>query len=330
LRKLGFTLNAHHVALPYSYPFYAYDVPTILRFLVVGPWLLIPLGLVGLAVLLHETRGRLRRPLLIWMSFVPLYAASVALFFVADRYRLPLFVPLCVGSGVALDRLATMVAGREWRALLLPAVATVLVAAASQWNPGLDDGRWMEGIRLTQRFVILKRHEDVDAWVTRLSATSATPGLAHYHAGLQYSAERDWERAVHYLSAAHQLRPVLARDQVPVDSALGQALLGAGRAASTPASGEPFFRRGTELLPDDGDARLQYGLNLLLLKRFEDAEVQLSHAVRLKPRDADAHAHLALAVLSLDRPADAQVHAARALAIQPGHRLAQSVLAAVR
>ena len=48
-RKLGYTFSAHHIALPHSYPFYAYDVGTMLRFYAIGPWLLIPLGLVGLA-----------------------------------------------------------------------------------------------------------------------------------------------------------------------------------------------------------------------------------------------------------------------------------------
>src|SRR5687767_2927404 len=41
-RKLYFVFNAQHIALPYSYPFYAHDATTILRFLIVGPWLLVP------------------------------------------------------------------------------------------------------------------------------------------------------------------------------------------------------------------------------------------------------------------------------------------------
>lgn len=330
LRKLGFTFNAHHVALPHSYPFYVYDVPTALRFYVVGPWLLIPLGLVGLGVLIGQTPPAQRRAVLIWVSFVPASATSVAIFFVAERYRLPLLVPLCVGSGVALDALATAIGARQWRALLIPGVAGIVLFGASQWNPGLSDGRWDEGIRMTQRLVILKRHEEVDAWIARLAATSPQPGLPEYHAGLQYLVEKDWTRAILHLTTAQQLDPAPSPSRVRVDRALGQALLGAGRSAATPADAEPFFRRGAELLPDDAGARLQYGLNLLLLSRPEAAAEQLTEAVRLDPRDADAHAHLALAFLSLGRTGDARTHATRALALRPDHQLARSVLAAIR
>ena len=275
LRKLGFTFNAHHVALPYSYPFYAYDVPTALRFLIVGPWLLIPLGLVGLGVLVRQTPAPERRALLIWVAFVPAYAVGVAVFFVAERYRLPLLVPLCVGSGVALDALATTIAAR-------------------------------------------------------LAATSPQPGLPEYHAGLQYLVEKDWTRAVRHLTVARQLGTAPSGPRDSVDRALGQALLGAGRAAATPADAEPLFRRGAELLPDDAGARLQYGLHLLLLSRPEAAAPQLAEAVRLDPRDADALAHLAVAFLSLGRTGDARTHATRALTVRPDHKLAQSVLAAIR
>jgi 4-amino-4-deoxy-L-arabinose transferase-like glycosyltransferase len=330
LRKLGFTFNAHHVALPDSYPFYAYDVPTALRFFVSGPWLLIPLGLVGLGVLIRQTPVADRRAAIVWASFVPAYAVSVAVFFVAERYRLPLLVPLCVGSGVALDAAVTTITARRWRALVGPAAACVVLAVASQWNPGLSDGRWEEGIRMTQRLVILKRHDEVGLWIARLAATSPQPGLPAYHAGLQYLVEKDWSRAVHHLTAAQQLDPGPSANRGRVDQALGQALLGAGRAASTPADAEPFFRQGAALLPDEAGARLQYGLNLLLLGRPAEAAVQLTEAVRLDPGDADAHAHLAVAALSLGRMPEARTHAERALTLRAGHPLALSVLAALR
>ena len=100
-RKLGYTFSAHHIALPHSYPFYAYDVGTMLRFYVVGPWLLIPLGLVGLVWFAPPAPRR--RDYLVWVSFVPGYAVGVAAFFIAERYRLPLLVPLSIGSGAAID-----------------------------------------------------------------------------------------------------------------------------------------------------------------------------------------------------------------------------------
>jgi len=86
--------------LNYSYPFYAYDARTVLAVLFVGPWLLIPAGLAGLIIGMPAER---RFEYLVWVSFIPVYAIAVAIFFVAERYRLPMLVPLCMGSGVAID-----------------------------------------------------------------------------------------------------------------------------------------------------------------------------------------------------------------------------------
>ena len=102
-KKLRYVFNAAVIAPNTSFAFYAYDMRTLLAALFVGPWLLLPLGLGGL-VLGALTTGR-RADYLAWASFVPMYAVSVAIFFVSERSRLPLLVPLCVGAGHLVDRL---------------------------------------------------------------------------------------------------------------------------------------------------------------------------------------------------------------------------------
>ena len=67
VKKLGFVFSAQHVALPHSYPFYAEDSDTALRYLFVGPWLLIPLGLTGI---LFAVPLSARRDFLAWASVV--------------------------------------------------------------------------------------------------------------------------------------------------------------------------------------------------------------------------------------------------------------------
>jgi hypothetical protein len=47
-RKALYLLNRTPLTLNHSYTFYSRDEPTLLRLLFVGPWLLIPLGIVGL------------------------------------------------------------------------------------------------------------------------------------------------------------------------------------------------------------------------------------------------------------------------------------------
>src|SRR5205823_9778242 len=130
---------------------------TVLLVLIVGAWLLLPLG--GARLIAAAPRDRIV-PSLIWVSFVPAYAVSVAVFFVSERYRLPLLVPLCAGAGAFVDwglglfRLKAEATGdREegteegTRGFRLQAeeTTTVVVAAVlfgiANWPSGLDDGR---------------------------------------------------------------------------------------------------------------------------------------------------------------------------------------------
>lgn len=387
LKKLGYAFNAQHIALPYSYPFYAYDANTLLRFYVIGPWLLLPLGLVGLVVAAPATE---RKEYLVWASFVPAYAAAVAVFFVAERYRLPLLVPLSITAGAAIDAGWRLASSKRWTALAAPSVALVGIFALANWPHGLHDGRWEEGLRMAQRLVILGRYDEADQWVERLEPTAPRPGMAHDGVGMQLLVTGQADRALAHLRTAKALDP----DHPTVDYALGQALLRTGRSAEAvaplrrafdagvetwnsgydlatalkgaddragavdvirrirrgdqddpevwlrigrlamelqaPDAAEPFFRRAVELAPAQAGARQQYGLNLLVLERFDEAVRELADAARLDARDADTLAHLAYCEIKLGRIADARFHVAAALAVAPGHPLAQQLAAALR
>ena len=101
-------------------------------------------------------------------------------------------------------------------------------------------------------------------------------------------------------------------------------------AVKAPELAERFFRQGAALAPNVAGARLQYGLNLLVLNRIDAAARELEAAVRLDPRDADALAHLAYCELVLGRRDDARRHAEAALAVAPGHALASAVRAKIQ
>ena len=385
IKKLAYTFHAQHVALPYSYPFFVYDAGTSLRFFAVGPWLLIPLGLVGLVVIWRRAEDR--GSALVWISFVPIYAVSVAIFFLAERYRLPLLVPFCVGSGIALDACAALVTARQWKALVTPALAFLVILGLANTKPIVADSRWGEGIKMAQRLAILNRDAEVDEWVRKLAPGAPTPGDAQYQVGSQYFLLGKLDRALMYLAEAQRLEP----GQANIEYVLGQTLLKAGRAAEAlphlrrgvdggatlpvvgydlavalqatgdfqsavqaiehiepapkdtadvwlqigrlaasvkaPAVAERFFRRGAELAPNDAAARMQYGLNQLVLNRIPEAAREFEAAARLDPRDADALAHLAYCELTLGRRDDARRHADAALALAPGHPLASAIRA---
>ena len=383
-KKFAFAFHAKSIPLPQSYPFFAYDAGTALRFLAIGPWLLVPLGLIGIVAGASRAQAR---EYWVWASFVPLYAASIALFFIAERYRLPLLVPLAIGSGAAIDRAWRAVQQRDWTPILVGGAAAGLVALAVNSRAALDDGRWTEGLRLAERLVILERYDEAEHWAQWLETHhTPRPGAGYNGVGEQLLELGQTDRALAYLERGHRANPAEPRH----DYDYGQALLKSGRAADAvphlrhgfeagielpsggydyalalketgdlagavaaiqrihpaedadveawlrlgrlameskaPAIAEPFFRRAAEIAPGMAAARLQYGLNLLVLTRYDAAARELSEAVRLDPRDADALARLAYCELQLGRTEEALGHARAALAINPNDPLARQLL----
>ena len=308
VKKLGYTFSAEHVALPHSYPFYAQDANTILRLLFVGPWLLIPLGLAGLLV-----PAAWHKPgYLVWAAFVPSYALAVAAFFVAERYRLPMLIPLCAAAGAAID--FALRARPRQLALAAPLLAALF--AAVNWPLGLDDGRWDEGVRLAQRLVILGRYDEADGWVRRMEPLEPRPGATRAAVDTQLLVEGQSARVTGAVDPTGQDDP--------------DVLLRIGRRAAEGKdhrAAEPFFRRAVRLSPDRADARLQLGLTLLVLEKYEEAADELTQTVRLDPKDPDALARLAYCELKLERLTDARTHAKAALALNPGDQLAIQLLA---
>ena len=387
-KKFAFAFHAQTLPLPHSYPFFAYDEGTALRFYFIGPWLLVPLGLVGLIGGAIRTRSR---EFIAWAAFVPAYAGAIAIFFIAERYRLPLLVPMAIGSGAALDFAWVKVRERRWMDLALPAAAVIALAGAVNYRAKLDDGRWIEGLRLAERLVILGRYDEAEQRAQWLETHHRQrPGAGMHGVGEQLLSMGKTDLALPYLRRGHEANPDDARQ----DYSYGQVLLKSGRAAEAvphlkhgfesgleipgggidyalalketgdtagtiatvrriqpppdadhegwlrlgrlamgakaPGVAEPFFRRAVEMAPNVAAARQQYGLNLLLLERFDAAAAELAAANRLDPRDADTLAHLAFCEAKLGRIVEARAHVTSALALDPAQPLARQLQAMLR
>ena len=338
-RKLYYTFNAVHLPLPHSYLFYAHSEKTALRFYAVGPWLLVPLGLVGLFVFRPKPREYL-----VFASFVPAYAAAVALFFVAERYRLPLLVPLCAGAGAAIDAAIDAVRARRWRSLVAPALAVLAVAAAANWRLAVDEGRWLEGLRTAQQLVILERYDEADRWAARLDAENPPrPGAGSHGVGSQLVVQNQAARAVPYLEAAHKADP----NYPPVEFTLGQALLKAGRAKDAvphlrqgfdagielPWGGYDYpdalraagdfpaaaaaIRRITPSVNDEAEAWLRLGRLAMAVRAPDVAEPYFKHAVQMQPEVGAARQQLGLNLLVLGKIDEAAVELGHAVRLDP-------------
>jgi hypothetical protein len=111
------------------------EVPLLGR-LPVGFALLVALALAGASALPRAAAagGGLGRGAL--LLFVATHAAGVVLFFVNDRYRLPLWPALAALAGGGVAALAAALAARDGRALARPALAAAagLVASLPNWT----------------------------------------------------------------------------------------------------------------------------------------------------------------------------------------------------
>lgn len=218
-RKVALLFNAAFVSLNYSYPFYAYDMRTLLAVLFVGPWLLLPLGLAGLALAFPRDRAG---DYIVWVSFVPAYALSVAVFFVSERYRLPLLLPLCVGTGAALDYFLTR---ETWSHRGLIAAVALVAAIMTNWPMHADDGRAEERTRMAEAMITRDEIAAGEEWAKKAAAIHPRPAIVHFRVGRLLIVHSRPDEAIVHLQRALQLEP----EQPDAEYALGQALVDSRR-----------------------------------------------------------------------------------------------------
>jgi tetratricopeptide (TPR) repeat protein len=350
-RKIAYVFSAAPIALNYSYEYYARDERTLLRYLIAGPWLLLPLGLIGLAA---PRAPAAPRGYVVWASFVPAYALSIAVFFVASRYRLPLLIPLCVTAGAAIDWSLARGAARDYGRLAWAAAATAVLFAAVNRDVGLDSGLSEERTAMAVVLVEQGRGTEAERLVSRAAPDHPQPGLLHFRVGDAYYARRQYANAIEHFQLA------LHREAAPdIRFRLGQALLDDGRAAEAvphlhaayeagvgadvagfdlaralvragrAADAAPLLTRVTA--SPDLDARELVAWSDVAIEagRPDLARRILDLSVERDPAWAPAHAKLGVALGLLGDPAAAVEHLERAVRWQPTDAAAHLNLAVV-
>lgn len=352
-RKLAILVNRIDVPLNHSYAYYAREESALLRALAVGPWLLFPLGLVGL--LWSDARQR-STGYWAWGAFVPVVGLTVVAFFVSSRYRMPMLVPLCAAAGACVARMAGAIRARSYASLLAPVLAVAAVALPVGWNLGLDDGVGGEQTRKAVWLVEQRSFDEARRYVDRISPGHSHPGVLAFRVG-QALAD-----AGRYGDAAVHLRQALTIDgpRPAVLLALGEALGGAARwdeaATHLAAACESGYRTDVSCrqfvralvlagrpdlaaarvasLPEEAagggvDAALDFGTLALERGAPAAAERWLRLAVSRAPLLAEAHEKLGLSFLLRGRAADALSPLVEACRLEPGRASAHLNLAVV-
>jgi len=315
LRKLMLVVNRADVPLNESYAYYREEEGTLLRALPVGAGILVPLGAVGLVLL---ARSEPTRAAASWAAFAPVYAIAVAAFFVSGRYRLPLLVPLCIGSGIALARAWDAVRKGAVRSGAGIVAATAAVALVANVDLGLDDGRAGERTEMILHLVDAGRWPEAEVLLARTETSHPQPALLYARVGQALREQGRLAEAVALFERALRVEPHRLEARI----ALGQALLEAGR----PGEAVPHLRAAHE-----GGLSAGYVLGLALSAAGDarDAEPYLREAVAQSPGDAAAQLNLAVVLAQLGREDEARAHAKEALRLRPAYAQARGLLDAL-
>ena len=219
-RKLWYTLSATFITLNHAYPFFARELMGPLTFLIVGPALIVPLGLVGLLL----ARPRDRQGYWLYAAFAPCAILSVALIYVAARYRLPFQMALTGFAGAAIAGAIDMVRKQSMRSLAIPVLSTAALAGVVLYPTRLDDGRAEELIRMGLTEIQNKHVPEGEAWVQRAIARNAPAGLVHVRVGQMYEAQQKPAEAI-----AHYKQALATDPKEPVvHFVMGRALMSSG------------------------------------------------------------------------------------------------------
>lgn len=330
-RKLLYVFNAVDLPLNYSYAFYRDEGGTLLWLLFVGAWFLVPVGVAGLwlgapASLAHreEEEGRggaVKRAWPRWVSFFPVYALSVAVFFVAGRYRLPLLAALSVPAAGACLALFDYWWARRLRSLVTAAAILAALGIVSNLDLHLDDGRSEERTEMLVYEIDNRQDDAARHRLERTVAESRDPALVLYRAGEAYRERGDAAAAVPLLDRARRLAP----EQPAVSRGLGQALLEDGR----PADALQYLQPAATRSPGDAALQESVGLALGLVGRRDEAAAALETACRLAPDSPTARLNLAVVYGEMGRVDDARRLAQEALRLRPGYEQAMQLLQAL-
>jgi tetratricopeptide (TPR) repeat protein len=274
----------------------------------IGGWfghfgLLMPLGVIGLALCWRE-----RRRLAVLYVMLAVYAASVVMFYVFARYRLPL-VPLLLlfaSAGIVVLPAWLRSAGAATRGAL--AAAVIVTAIVCNWP--LLSKPLMMAITETNLAVALQsegRNDEAAAHYARAIEIRPDYAPAYNNLGVLQRATGHVDQAI----ATYERALSLEGDYPDAHYNLANALLEQNRAAEA----AEHFRIALRSIPDSAGAANNLGIALSAQSRSGDAVAAFRAAVAAEPNSAIAHRNLADALSTAGQVDEAVAEFQRAIAL---------------
>jgi len=294
LRKLVL-LFSRHEAPDNTMPSFAEEQVDLLRVSPARYSILLPLGLGGM---LLAWRRRRREPPAAGRVLLALamagYAASLLLFIVTSRFRLPLAPLVIVYAGYLVSRLGVLArsgpSADRW-ATGGVVLAGMVLSVGSEWGPlGPLDERELAShtiVCLKNRAQVASTHGDWEAARADLERAVA-----------EAAAVNQGSAALHVeLARLAKLQRLEALQATPPDPGTARELM---------ARAQMELQRALQLDAEDGGAWRELGLMHYEAGSDELAAQALQRSLTELPRDRSVHQYLVLSLLNLGRAADAE------------------------
>lgn len=211
-----------------------------------SPWaiVMIPASMGAAAALRRRDPVALRMRRLIWFSIA--VAATLLVFFVTSRYRLPLIVPASVLAGFGIERFLHALRARDFAGVVPLAIVAALAGWATLRDPGVQADPAYEMVAIGAAFE--RRGDPANALRATEEALRRNPKIAGawHNRGLTLLDLGKDEEALQSFEEALRLDPSLG----PAWQTKGVILARAGKVEEAI---EPF-RHAVALLPGNGAA----------------------------------------------------------------------------
>ncbi|MFO8058256.1 MAG: glycosyltransferase family 39 protein [bacterium] len=208
---------------------------SVLWLMPVGMGVLVPLGIAGAVA----GRNDLKAKMVALLALA--YGATVILFFVSARYRLPLHVPLALLGGYAADRFYQAVKLRWRKELLLLPASFVLALSISWLDVGIYSGEAQTRLLHALRLVEEGRINKAESVIEGMPEGAMNPFYWRFKLARAYKAAGAYQQAENEYKTLIKMAP----DYGPLRCELAELLVLAGRTDAARAE----LEKGLELDP---------------------------------------------------------------------------------
>jgi tetratricopeptide (TPR) repeat protein len=317
------------------------DYSSVLRALsyVANFGVLMPIAIFGMFV-----AWRHRRKLWLVYALALAYAASVVLFFVSARYRLPLVPFLMIFAAIGLSSVPEFVRSANFRRKSAAAAVVCVAAIVANWP--LWPRGYMAAVTENNLAISLQgdnRVSEAESHYRRALELRPDYAPAYVNLGEVLTAQQRPEEAIEAYLRAGSLGIV----DPELDGRIADAFLRAGRAEQaiqfyrrTLSAGNRTSQTYNNLIvalmstnrisealevfpeaiqddPNNANFRFTYGSLLLERQRYDEAAAQYRAGLALLPDSAEGHGNLGAALAATGKTREAIVEFERALALKP-------------